>query len=39
MVASEECHTEIVKLLLAKEGIDINAKSVYLFYLLFVSII
>ena len=39
MVASGECHTEIVKLLLAKEGIDINAKDIYLFYLMFVSII
>ena len=39
MIASEFGHTEILKLLLAKEGIDINAKSVYLFYLMFVSII
>ena len=33
MFATEFGHTEIVKILLAKEGIDVNAKDVYLFYL------
>ena len=32
MYASEYGHTEIVKLLLEQEGIDINAKNVYFLY-------
>ena len=39
MIASENGHTEIVKLLLEQNGIDINAKDVYLFYMTFFSII
>ena len=31
MYASENGHTEIVKLLLEQEGIDINTKDAYLF--------
>ena len=30
MLASDKGHTEVVKMLLEKEGIDFNAKNVYL---------
>ena len=39
MEASVYGHTEIVKILLEQEGIDINAKAINLYYLLFISII
>ena len=39
MKASARGHTEIVKILLEQEGIDVNAKNVYLFILKFISII
>ena len=39
MIASEKGHTEIVKLLLGKEGIDINAKEGKLFYSMFILLI
>ena len=37
MFASKRGHTKIVKLLVEQEGIDINAKDIYLLYSLFVS--
>ena len=39
MRASENGHTEIVKILLEQEGIDINAKDITLFLLIFISFI
>ena len=33
MWASKNGHKETVKILVSQEGIDINAKNVYLFYL------
>ena len=39
MYASLVGHTEIVKLLLGQEGIDVNAINVYLFSSNFISII
>ena len=39
MLASDNGHVEIVKMLVEQEGIDINAKGVYLFHLIFISII
>ena len=39
MWASFRGNIEIVKLLLGHEGIDVNAKNVYLFSLMFISII
>ena len=39
MRASAKGHTEIVKILLEQEGIDINAKGILLFLLIFISII
>ena len=39
MMASEGGHTEIVKMLLEKEGVDINAIGVYLFLSSLISII
>ena len=39
MRASINDYIEIVKILVEKDGIDINAKNVYLFYLMFISII
>ena len=39
MFAAWKGNTEIVKLLLEHEGIDINAKDFYLFYLKFILMI
>ena len=39
MLASTSGRTEIVRLLVKQEGIDINAKDIYLFYSKFISII
>ena len=39
MMASRYDHSEIVKMLLEKDEIDINAKDIYLFLLLFQSVI
>ena len=39
MWASANGYTEIVKILVKQEGIDINAKDIYLFYSKFISII
>ena len=39
MKASANGHIEIVKILVEREGIDINAKDIYLYYSLFISII
>ena len=38
ILASMKGHTEIVKILVEQEGIDINAKDIYLLYLMFISI-
>ena len=37
MYASANGHTEIVKLLLKQEGIDINIKDVYVLGMIFIS--
>ena len=39
MYASDSGHTETVKILVEQEGIDINAKDIYLYYSLIISII
>ena len=39
IIAIENGCVEIVKLLLEQKGIDINAKSIYLFHLEYISII
>ena len=39
MIASQSGDIEIVKLLLEQEGIDVNAKDVYLFYLIYFLLI
>ena len=39
MMASRYDHSEIVKMLLEQNGIDINAQDIYLFLLLFQSVI
>ena len=39
MIASKKGHTETVKILVKQEGIDINAKDIYLYLSLFISII
>ena len=39
MIASVYGHTEIVKILVEQEGIDINAKTVKFFLSIFISII
>ena len=39
MGASQNGHTEIVKMLVKQEGIDINAKNISLFLLEFILII
>ena len=39
MRASDKGHTEIVKILVEEEGIDINAKDIKLFLSKFISII
>ena len=39
MLASYNGYTEIVKILVEQEGIDINAKAINLYYLIFISII
>ena len=39
MKASWFGHTKIIKILVEQEGIDINAKDIYLFHLIFISII
>ena len=39
MKASDKGYTEIVKILVEQEGIDINAKDIYLYYSLIISII
>ena len=39
MMASENGRTDVVKLLLKQNGIDINAKTVFLFSLDFISMI
>ena len=39
MIASERSHIGIVKLLLEQKGIDVNAKNVWLFYMMFISTI
>ena len=39
MRASDNGHTEIVKVLVEQTGIDINAKSVYLYYSITISFI
>ena len=39
MYASYNGHTEIVKILIEQEGIDINAKNISLFLFIFISII
>ena len=39
MIASGNGHTDVVKLLLEQNGIDINAKTVFLSYLDFISMI
>ena len=39
MLASEEGHTETVKILVEQEGIDINAKNISLLLSIFILII
>ena len=39
MRASYNGHIEIVKMLVKQEGIDINAKDIYLYLSIFISII
>ena len=38
-MASQDGHTEVVKLLIEQEGIDINEKNIWLFWSMFISII